>query len=179
MLNEEQRKIAEENHGLIYSFMHYKHLNEDWYGLLAEAYCKAIETYNGDYGSLSNYVYTCMGNKMKTQFMLDSRPKSKLDESIAYFSLDKETKIGDEKCPMSDVTGENDETLNDIYLKELIVELRDILTNKELEIFDLLMNGFTKQEIWEKLNITRQWYHHCLRNIKKKYNNLKLREEIG
>ena len=47
-MTEEQRKLVEDNHNLIYSFLQKYHLTiDEYYGLAAIGLCKAGKTYNG------------------------------------------------------------------------------------------------------------------------------------
>lgn len=56
-------------------------------------------------------------------------------------------------------------------LWEYIESVRQILTPRQLEIFDLLLEGKSKREIIEKLNISRASYFAHTSQIKEKINN--------
>lgn len=64
-MTDEQRQFAEENHGLIYKFLSTYHYSlnavEDYYGLAAIGYCKAVITYDKERDvAFSTYAYACM-----------------------------------------------------------------------------------------------------------------------
>ena len=60
-ITEEQRKLVEENHNLIYSFLQkYNLAIDEYYGLASIGLCKAGKTYNGDKSNFSTYAYKCM-----------------------------------------------------------------------------------------------------------------------
>lgn len=57
-------------------------------------------------------------------------------------------------------------------IEHLIIDVRHNLTDRQLEVFDLLLKGKSPEEIQEELNIgDMMFYKHC-RNIRKKIKNL-------
>lgn len=56
-------------------------------------------------------------------------------------------------------------------LTELIISVKQSLTNKQSEIFDMLMKGYSKEEIMKKANISRRVYFYHIKNIKEKIMN--------
>ena len=77
VLTEKQRKLAEENHGLIISFIRRNHLNfEEVYGDLAETYCLAIALYNESISKLSTYIFASLENKMKNTYRMKAFAKT-------------------------------------------------------------------------------------------------------
>lgn len=55
-ITDEARKLVEENHNLVYSFLYKYHLDvEEWYDLAAIGLCKAANTYNNDKSGFSTY----------------------------------------------------------------------------------------------------------------------------
>ena len=53
-------------------------------------------------------------------------------------------------------------------LVELIVSVKQSLTPKQLRIFELLLEGYSKDEIMKKVNITRSVYFKHVKKIKEK-----------
>lgn len=65
--------MIEENHNLIYSYLHKKGYNvDDYYGLLAETMCKAIKKYNKDM-PISVYLYKCFDNAIINDWKKNSK----------------------------------------------------------------------------------------------------------
>lgn len=69
-MTDEQRQFAEDNHDLIYSFLHKYNLPlnamEDYYGLAAIGFCKAVITFDKEQGNtFSTYAYYCMLNQVR------------------------------------------------------------------------------------------------------------------
>ena len=53
-------------------------------------------------------------------------------------------------------------------INELLIYLEQVLTPRQKEVFDLLMQGLNQEKIMTKLNITKDTYYKHLRNIRKK-----------
>lgn len=67
-LTDEQRKFAEENHKLIYKFMQDKNLDpEEWYGVVAIGYVKAVAMFNPDETEFSKHAYQYMRNEQLSE----------------------------------------------------------------------------------------------------------------
>ena len=78
------------------------------------------------------------------------------------------TEIYKEKIKYTD-----DENALELYeapedLVELIVSVKQSLTPKQLRIFELLLEGYSKDEIMKKVNITRSVYFKHVKKIKEK-----------
>lgn len=56
-------------------------------------------------------------------------------------------------------------------MSELIVSVKQSLTPKQLRIFELLLEGYSKDEIMKKVNITRSVYFKHVKKIKEKILN--------
>ena len=62
----EHARMVEENHNLIYGFLHKYKLSEDFYGDAAIGLCKAAESYDASKGSaFATYAYKCMFNECR------------------------------------------------------------------------------------------------------------------
>jgi len=65
-LTDEQRVFAEENHRLIYSFLRKYHLPyEEWYGVAAIGFCRAVTRFEPERGALSSFAYSVMLNDVR------------------------------------------------------------------------------------------------------------------
>ena len=67
-LTEEQKKLVEDNHNLIYWFARKKHIDiEEYYDILAQGLCIAAHNYNSSKGSFSAYAYLVMNTEMQKE----------------------------------------------------------------------------------------------------------------
>lgn len=63
-MNDSYKQLIEDNHNLIYGFLHKYNLGEDYYGDAAIGLCKAAKFYNSDSGNnFSTFAYKCMFNE--------------------------------------------------------------------------------------------------------------------
>lgn len=56
-------------------------------------------------------------------------------------------------------------------MTELLIYLEQVLTPKQKEVFDLLLQGYSREEIMKKLNIQERMMREHLKNIKEKIKN--------
>lgn len=70
-LNNEQRKLVEENHNLIYSFLNNQALSIEWYDVCAIGLCNAALNFNGA-TKFSTFAYKCMLNSVRSVMRHDS-----------------------------------------------------------------------------------------------------------
>ena len=93
-LNEEQKKMAEEHSRLIYSFLNYHHLDpEEYYGDMAEAYCRAIAFYDPSKSKLSTYVYTAMTNRLNNMYRKQALFKTVPESDLSLLELIPDTSV--------------------------------------------------------------------------------------
>ena len=87
-LNDEQRKIAEQHCRLIYSFLNRYNLDPDeYYGDMAEAYCRAIAFYDPSKSKLSTYVYAAMTNRLINMRRQQAKIKSVPEAALSVLAL--------------------------------------------------------------------------------------------
>ena len=64
MLTEEQKRLVEENHNLIYWYCHKYNLDiEEYYGLFAIELCRAAQLYDPKKSKIANYIIKAFWNK--------------------------------------------------------------------------------------------------------------------
>jgi len=81
----EQQQFATENHNLIYSFLQKNNLEiDDWYGISAYGFCKAVRAYNKDKNvCFSTFAYKCMQNEILMEYR-----KNKKHKGFVFVSLE-------------------------------------------------------------------------------------------
>ena len=169
ILTDHQRKIAEENHGLIISFIINNHLNfEEYYGELAETYCIAITSYNKTKGKLSTYVFASLSNRMKNIYNKKTFEKSVPTELWIYLdepltAISKEPTKGD-VIPDKGLSVEDTVMLR-ISLEQLIRELNPY----ELDLlYDIIFKNHTCRECAKIRKTTRTSYARHKKAVKEK-----------
>jgi len=78
-----------------------------------------------------------------------------------YISTDSADTFGDMLASKEDLEA-------NYQSKEAIEEMKKLLSPRELQVFELLENGFSQKEIAKKLNCTKQNINKIIKNIRKK-----------
>ena len=110
ILNEEQKKMVEDNYNLIYSYANLHNLpldienynackpqapfgNEDWFGALATGLCKAAFLYDETKSTFATFAYKCMDTEVflvKRSYKVHNPPDLRnLDEILATMKSNK------------------------------------------------------------------------------------------
>ena len=138
-LNDEQRKLVEQNHNLIYSAMTKCGIRrqdfDDYYGFAAIGLCKAAIDYDKTRSkSFSTYAYLCIQNEITVYNKYRFRQKRKGNmNTISYNHM------------LDDWDEENFE--KNIIFKLNFQDKCYTLNNKDRMIVDLKSKGYTYQEI--------------------------------
>ena len=109
-------------------------------------------------------VDRCLSDKMTDLDVIQSRCNIWAKNRIL-------NKIYEEKLKYSDEENIVDFIEAPEEIEPLILAVRQQLTPKQLEVFDLLLSGKTREEIMEELNIQEcMYFRHC-KKIKEKIKN--------
>ncbi len=154
-LNDAQRKLVEDNHDLIYSFLNSNKLCldavDDWYGTAAIGLCKAAMMYDENEGTRFDVLaYVCMGSEVL-------QVKKKNRENITPIaSLDEEIASTDNGCLLGDTIPDQHDFFLPVYVHDAInIALRD-MGDRDRQIVNLIVNeGLTNDVIAAKLGITQ------------------------
>lgn len=157
VLNEEQRKLAEENHNLIYKFAWTKHADlEEFYDIFAIGLCHAAYAYDPSKGfKFSVLAYQCMTNEWRsywrTRFANDRIPPN------SEASLDAlELHLGDDGYVYDDTQQ---------YVDKFVRRL----TRTERTVLNGLLAGYRCTDIARRLGWSRQYIHKTKKQIQEKW----------
>lgn len=146
-ITEEQRKLVEDNHNLIYSFLQKYHLTiDEHYGLAAIGLCKAGITYNSDKSSFSTYAYKCMFTTVMCELRKKGQAKTIPENHIVYYQAEIENNKGDTASFMNFIP--SNENVEDEVLSEVLFdEYSKRLNKRDKVIFSLFRDGYKQKEI--------------------------------
>lgn len=166
-LNDEQRKLVEDNEGLIW-YIGSKYIGRGYnpneeYGELALGLCRAALSYDKDSGvKFNTYASAVLVNVVKTYFRLAQCDKRKI--SSYTISLDQKVyeRDGDSLC-LDDMIGTS-------YLEDSLIlfDLEDILDERELTVCKLRYQGMNQAEIASIIGISQAGVSRLLSKAKKK-----------
>ena len=176
-LTEEQRKLIEENHNLIYGFLKINELDKDeYYDTAAFGLCKAAIKYDSSKGIFSSFAYKCMTSEMYHQWSYDAR-KCRIPKKIIYSYNHFHNVENNEQVVNTDLTSfewnknnnHNRDVADIITEKEKISKFLPLLKEEEWSIVKYLVSGFNQQEIADKFNISHQAVSEKIKNIRIKW----------
>lgn len=173
-LNEEQKKLVEDNHNLIYWFARKKHINiEEYYDILAQGLCIAAYNYDSSKGSFSAYSYLVMNTEMQKEHK-KCLQKSKIPkENILHYENIWEI---NNLLPDNEIT--ENKVINKLNYDYLVSKLNNRLKDKDKEVLGYLLEGLTMREIANIQGVSHQCIHKRICSIRElvlKINRLNLK----
>ena len=158
-----ERKFAEENHNLIYGFLHkHGYSIEDFYSLAVFGYLTAVQAYhrteiNGKYG-FSYTAYSYMKTEIKDHFKMENRQKRTAEKSV---SLESEEENGN----LHETTG--GKSAEDSVMEKLTAAmLVQNLTETQKGIMRLKLNGYNNMQTMHLMGIPSASYYKEVGKIK-------------
>lgn len=163
-LTEEQKKLVEENHNLIYWFAKKYHVPiEEYYDVLAQGLCMAAYHYDPSKCSFSTYAYLCMNTEMHVEYRKTLRKSEIPQGNIFHY---------ENAWQLSDLIPTNEKTENKVIdrisYENLISLLNDILNDKDKEVLSYILNGLTMREIAKIEGTSHQAIHNRMKKIREK-----------
>ena len=171
MLDEQQKKLVEKNHNLIYHTLHkYKLNEEEYYDILAIGLCKAAIKFDPERSKFSTFAIKVMYNEFLQHDRNENANKRKVNKntlSLNYIMRD--PKNQDRKCEFWELLTDGREPFMDV----IHMHLPDILTEQELLVCKLSYNGYNQTQIGEKLGVTQSYASRLLKKAR-----IKLEKEM-
>ena len=163
-LTEEQKKLVEENHNLIYWFAKKYHVPiEEYYDVLAQGLCMAAYHYDPSKCSFSTYAFLCMNTEMHVEYRKTLRKSEIPQGNIFHY---------ENAWQLSDLIPTNEKTENKVIDKisyeNLTSLLNDILNDKDKEVLSYILNGLTMREIAKIEGTSHQAIHNRMKKIREK-----------
>lgn len=147
-LTDRERSLVEENHNLIYSFLHMRDLDVDeYYGLVAESLCNAVMHWEEDRGRLSTFFYRVAISDLYKEWRRRGAKK----------------RINSGELPLDDVIVSCNYFLeDDVIIKETMEEIN---CSEYAELVDLRLKGYTQEQIAKELGVTQTTISRWLREV--------------
>lgn len=163
-LNNKQRKLVEDNHNLIFSFLQSRGLsldsNEDWYGVAAIGLCQAARSYDESIGTrFSTLAYKAMDNEVKRVFRAQSK------EVVPAVSLD-DFVSDDPALVVGNIIPDPHEELSSTNVTYAINKAVSKLNKHQREIVDLvLVHGLSQSDVARRLNLSYSRVNKICKNF--------------
>lgn len=173
-LNNKQRKLVEENHNLIYSFLNSRHLSldaiEDWYGTAAVGLCKAALIYDESRGAkFTTLAYICMDNEVRMILRTNRKNVS------VTASLNDEITATEGSCSLGEIIPDDHNFYCSVYLNDAIDIAARKLSERDKKFIDLIIiHGMTNIEIAKQFGVSQttvsRVYRKFVKSVKDCFN---------
>ena len=168
-MTEEQKKLVEDNYGLLLDFLSKKKLpiNEsdkfngiDWYGTAAIGFCNAAAAYDPTKDvAFSTFAYQCMTNAIAncyTTLNRQSRIPSDMICSLDYILTGNDA-YEERDIALLDRLPDSKEFENEVIFNTLYEKALIKLSERDRNIIEMLRDEVPQYEIAEKMGISRGW----------------------
>lgn len=149
---------------------------DDFYSLANEVFADIMKKYD-DSRSFDGFLYSCLSNKIMTEITKRNREKRKADRMAV--SLDATNDSGEECCLLDFISSDFD-TFEEVAKRQEGGQYRDKvkqyvskLSNRQVNILNLLIDGYLPIEIQLILKISSKEYSEDLK-IMRSYENVKI-----
>ena len=158
-LNDEQRKLVEQNHNLIYSAMkdfgiHRKNF-DDYYDVAAIGLCKAVICFDISKGTFSTFAYTYIYSELKKQIRDDNALFRKSNKNSVSYD-EKISKQEDSNTYAKDILLVDENFEKNLILTLSFKDKLETISNIDKKIIMLTVCGYTQEEIGKILGVTKQ-----------------------
>ena len=171
-MTDEQRKLVEENHNLIYAFLKRYNLSiEEWYGSAAIGLCKAAINYDPGRGwSFHSYAYERMFYEVIGVFRENKRAKViPVDKLVYYHAVTHECDDNGDGVEFINVIPSDVDVFSEAALNVVLDKIRNNLNRKELLIFDMRILGYTQMEIGKVVGCHHTDVSKIMKKIRRKF----------
>jgi len=149
---------------------------DDFYSLANEVFAEIMTRYDHEQ-SFDGFLYSCLSNKIMTEITRRNREKRKTDRMAV--SLDKISDSGEE-CSLLDFIPSDFDTFEEVTKRQENEQYQDKvqqyiskLSNRQVNILNLLIDGYKANEIQQILEISPKEYSENLQ-IMRSYENVKI-----
>lgn len=169
-MNDNQRKLVEDNHNLIYHYLHSHRLgmNEtvDWYGVAALALCDAAMTFDESRGvKFSTYAYKVIDNNVINTMRKEHR------NVIPVIRLEDRSRSSDnESLSLADCVADDHNDFELIEIEDAIEKAMKSMSERDRQIVtDIVFNEKTEGEVAAKFGLSRQTVGIVMRKFRRRY----------
>lgn len=168
-MTDQQKKLVEDNHNLIYWFLHTYHLNEeDYYDLAAIGLCNAAINFNSDICKFSTFAIRCMYNSVFSEYRKRKNQKYIPDHKIQSYDC---CLYDNTDTELLDLLASDENLLDKLEFQILLKEFLDTLDNRDIIILQLRLKGCNQSSIASYLGISQSYTSRLIKNIRNRYSD--------
>ena len=156
-LTDDQKRLIEQNHHLVYSFLNSRYLNiEEWYDVAIFGLIKAAMVYEPEKGKFSTIAYYWMQFYVTSEYKQQNLVKKRIPKSN-ILSLNNKRIYDDKNEEYIDIFEESapdisDEVIHKITCEEIINHCKK---EKERKVCKMLLEGYNIADIERTTKINR------------------------
>lgn len=155
-MTDEQKKLVEDNHSMIYLVIRDMGLPiEDNYGLAAIGLCKAAIRYNPEKYAFSTFAYRCIKNEIMLDYRARNMPKRVLDESLISYDAPILSQDDGEKIYLLDRIKSNESVENEALSRVMYDEVVEQLGDTDKKVLPYFQKGLKQAEIAKIMGVSQ------------------------
>ena len=164
-LTEEQRKLVNDNIGLVKKFFEKKRLKyDDWYDLMCITLCEAAITFDPEKGKFSTHAFWKMQQKLTNE--ATNMNISKRGNNDKTMRLDQTIRVDNESYTLAELIASDDNVEESAVLRKNMADMMKRLTKVQQIIAAELAKGTTQKEIGEKLGLSQQLINTYIKQMR-------------
>lgn len=166
-MTDEQRKLCEDNHNLIYHFLHKYNLPiDEWYDMAAIGLCKAATSYNDELSKFSTYA---MNGMYMTVFC--EKRKEKSLKAIPYYMMmyhqeKTTTKEGEDVGELIDCLASNENIEENVTFQVVYNNACEKLCERDKTILKMMIDGYSQEKIANGFALSQPQISRIMKKIK-------------
>ena len=147
-MTDEQKKLVEDNHSMIYLVIRDMGLPiEDNYDIAAIGLCKAAMNYDPKKYSFSTFAYRCIKNEIMLDFRARNMPKRALNENLISYDAPALSQYDGEKLSLLDQIRSSESVENEAISRIMYDELVEQLGATDRKVLTFFERGLKQNEI--------------------------------
>ena len=169
-LTEQEKRIAENNHDIVYAFLHGNKLSiEEYYNVVIFGYLKAVQDYHRNDSLRKKYTLGClawlyMSSEVMDYFKMENAKKRKPEHGTVSIDDEQTENI------LHDRSGKSAE--ESVMEKELIKCISENLSDIQRKIVGMKSDGYTPKEIFLILEMPSSSYYKEMERIRAVVENI-------
>lgn len=149
---------------------------DDFYSLANEVFAEIMKKYDYEQ-SFDGFLYSCLLNKIMSEITRRNREKRKADRMAVSFDV---TKENEEECSLLDIIPSDFDTFEEVAKRQGRGQYQDKvqqyisrLSNRQVNILNLLVDGYKANEIQRILDMSSTEYSEDLKTMRS-YENVRI-----
>lgn len=165
-MNDEQRKLVEDNHNLIYACLRKYNLSiDEYYDVVAIGLCKAAITFDEKSEcAFSTYAYLLMQHEIDMVFRHNTRKRAIPLDQITYYQNVISDSDGKETERLRFIS-DNVDIESEVIANDSIKQVRSKLKERDRIVFDLLALDYRQKEIGKIIGCSQPHISRIKRKI--------------